>query len=113
MGDRGNIVYNDGENNIYFYTHWTGSDLPAIVQRALQKAIDTGREDDVQYLSRIIFCELVKGDFDGTTGYGISTWMGDGGIEIYVNGAKGTVAFNEIIYATFDDFLAVDFRMGE
>lgn len=76
MGDRGNIVmhYEVG-GEIYFYSHWRGSDLPKILQAALLKGKD--RWDDSQYLPRIVFCELVKGDEGGRTGYGISPTIGD------------------------------------
>lgn len=75
MGDRGNIVIRQqspsGERtHIYFYTHWEGTHIP----KTLQKALDRGKSrwDDPAYLSRIIFCELIKEDVMSTTGYGIS-----------------------------------------
>jgi hypothetical protein len=94
MGDRGNIVLHygthktrDGEREydpVYLYTHWHGSELPAILARAL----DRGRErwDDPSYLARIIFSEMVGSDEQdawpgiaapGTTGFGISPWAPD------------------------------------
>lgn len=84
MGDRGNIkiVDDDGGPDVYFYTHWRGSDLESIVRAALIRG--KVRWDDGPYLARIIFCELVKGDENGTTGCGISTTLGDGGDRIYV-----------------------------
>ena len=43
MGDRANIemVYESGEK-IYFYTHWSGSELPEILQNALNGAKEDG-----------------------------------------------------------------------
>lgn len=77
MGDRANVRVNDGDNKVYLYTHWSGSDLPAILQAALKRG--KGRWDDTQYLTRVIFCEMVKDDILGDTGYGISVSLGDGG----------------------------------
>jgi len=74
MGDRGNIKFID-EGEIYFYTHDMGSDLKQIVAMALDRG--ESRWSDGQYLARIIFCELIKRDVLGTTGYGISTYVGD------------------------------------
>lgn len=73
MGDRGMIVVHDGydSNQVGLYTHWFGSDLPRILQEALNK----GKEqwDDPPYLARIIFCEMIIADNsnDGTKGFGI------------------------------------------
>lgn len=81
MGDRGNIrlLYGEEKRPIYFYTHWSGSDLDSIVRNALARE---ERWDDPSYLGRIIFCELVKGQEDGTTGFGIDVEIGDGGDQI-------------------------------
>lgn len=39
----------------------------------LAKALDRGRDrwTDSEYLTRIIFCDMVRDDMDSTTGYGI------------------------------------------
>jgi len=70
MGDRGNIAiqYENGQR-IYFYTHWKGSQTREIVKKALARK---ERWNDDAYLARIIFCELIDGDTDGETGFGIS-----------------------------------------
>ena len=78
MGDRANIrikqQYDETGNAtnlyIYLYSHWGGSDLPMVLQMALKKK---WRWDDPSYLTRIIFCEMVKDDVAGETGYGIAT----------------------------------------
>lgn len=76
MGDRGNIVMRQKDGNqIFFYTHYDGSDLPRILQDALIRGED--RWDDEPYLGRIIFCELVKDDVLNNLGYGISTYETD------------------------------------
>lgn len=76
MGDRGNIVFvqNNGQE-IYFYTHWSGCELPSILKDALIRGKD--RWDDEPYLTRIIFCEMIKDDVLGITGYGITTYETD------------------------------------
>ena len=40
MGERGNIVVRalqDWRDDLWFYTHWSGSDIEGTVQRALAK----------------------------------------------------------------------------
>ena len=81
MGDRANIVIekdNSGlfPHEIYFYTHWRGSDIKDILKKSLFRG--KGRWDDGQYLSRVIFCDLMGSDVNGLTGIGISTGVGDG-----------------------------------
>ena len=76
MGDRGNIKFvGTGPSPIYFYTHYEGSELDAILRRGL----DNGRNrwNDAQYLARIVFCAMVVDNVDGETGYGISTQLYD------------------------------------
>lgn len=78
MGDRGNIVIRydlgDGKkSDVYFYTHWSGTEIGQVVQKALAKR---ERWDDDSYLARIIFDGLVGKD-TGTTGFGISPTITD------------------------------------
>jgi hypothetical protein len=76
MGDRGNIVLKSkGQPNIFLYTHWSGSELPTVVQNALKRG--KGRIGDDPYLNRIIFIELVKDDILSETGFGLSTEVCD------------------------------------
>lgn len=109
MGDRGNIVMEESDGKrVYFYSHWSGSELFKILQNALTTG--KSRWDDEQYLARVIFCELVKDD-DGITGYGISTYMGDNEHPVFVvnsnkqqvrveeskNGRSGPWSFEEFL----------------
>lgn len=72
MGDRGNIVVSDGEAGaVVLYTHWDGSRIEHIARAALARG---QRWDDAPYLTRIIFCEMVKGAEAQESGYGISVW---------------------------------------
>ena len=93
MGDRGNIVirdqYTEG-GEVYFYAHWNGSNLAETVQAALARK---QRWNDGPYLARIIFCELVKGDEDGETGYGISCGLCDNGHALLVVDMKTSTVY--------------------
>jgi len=86
MGDRANIqMLNEEDKSVYLYTHWRGSELPGILQRALAKR---WRWNDDAYLARIIFCEMVKGSETGETGFGISASLGDGDDRILIVDAR-------------------------
>lgn len=74
MGDRGNVYMKEDDRGVYLYTHWSGSELPFVVQNALKQQ---RRWSDGPYLARIIFCEMVKGQELKETGFGISTHMPD------------------------------------
>ena len=78
MGDRGNIQITqtyqvaDGsrqEATAFLYTHWGGSEVATVLASALKRGYD--RTDDPEWLSRIIFQELI-GDDHSNTGFGIS-----------------------------------------
>mgnify|MGYP001590134658 CR=1 FL=1 len=66
MGERGQLQI----GKVYLYTHWEGDKLKETLKTALSRK---ERWDDEEYLARIIFCEMVKGSQDETTGYGIGT----------------------------------------
>lgn len=73
MGDRANIVIDDNGSRVFLYTHWSGLELPEILRAALARR---ARWDDPQYLSRIVFQQMVGTD-RGETGFGISAVCGD------------------------------------
>jgi len=66
MGDRGQIKIGD----VYLYTHWDGSNLKQTLKRALEKQ---WRWDDIEYLPRIIFEEMIGKEKGTETGFGIGT----------------------------------------
>lgn len=105
MGDRGNIVV----GKVWLYTHWDGSNIKDIVKAALERG--KSRWNDEPYLTRIIFCEMIKGDVMGLSGYGISAEMGDNGHPIiFVECDKQVVQekkeSGEIVSTwTFEDFI--------
>lgn len=69
MGDRANVAIQGPNGRVYLYTHWRGMELPEIVRRALARR---QRWEDPSYLARIVFCQMVRDEVDGVTGYGIS-----------------------------------------
>lgn len=101
MGDRGQVrfIYSDYSEDgdggeVWFYTHWGASELVGIVQSALRRG--KGRWDDDEYLARIIFCEMVGNDVDGTTGYGIGmSKHGDVWQVVTVDASNNTVTVEE------------------
>lgn len=81
MGDRGNIaVLQDSGNGqidqVWFYGHWAGTAMPAVLKEALKAG--KGRWDDDPYLARIIFCRMLAPErlYDDT-GFGISCRLQD------------------------------------
>ena len=99
MGARANIMchYSDG-GKVNFYSHWDGDGLAYKLKAALKRQ---ERWDDEMYLARIIFCEMVKDEIDGETGYGISPYVGEEEYKtLHVNFDKQTVngtPFSEFI----------------
>jgi len=77
MGDRANIClrFEDG-NEIYLYSHGSGSLLPEKLAEAL--AFGVNRWDDEQYLARIITSRVFADLVDAATGGGLSPYLGDG-----------------------------------
>lgn len=118
MGNRANIYIKDApETGVWLYTHWEGYRLPAVLQSALKRH---QRWDDSQYLSRIIFCEMVKDKPEGETGYGISSQPCDGGYTLLiVNTGNQTVSLGDGRYGTtpikswgFTDYCALEMKDG-
>jgi len=77
MGTRAQVFIqdsysDDASKGVYLYQHWDGDYLFQEVQNAIAKG---DRWNDPEYLTRIIFCEMVKtfDQVDGSTGYGIGT----------------------------------------
>lgn len=79
MGDRANIII-EGDGDmfpapVYFYTHGRGSEIKRSLQATLRRK---QRWDDHPYLARMIFCDLIGDYAKESTGFGISTRIGDG-----------------------------------
>jgi hypothetical protein len=69
MGDRSNIVIKSGDQEIFLYGHWMGLEYINVLKKALERGKD--RWQDPAYLARIVFCEMVRSDIDGSMSYGI------------------------------------------
>ncbi len=111
MGDRAQIVLKNNdqsESSIYLYTHWNGYELPEILRQALIRG--EGRWDDDPYLSRIIFCEIIKDDVLGTTGAGISLEYQDSSsdrdITVFLAHQEIKVGNNPIIFS-FAEYVSI------
>lgn len=102
MGDRANIFMKDSDDRgVYFYTHWAGTELPKDLRDALARR---DRWDDYQYLSRIVFCQMIAHDVSGSTGYGISPYCGDGSDRVLIVDVDNrTVAFSNKLWS-FDEY---------
>jgi len=95
MGDRGVIkVYQGkGRQPVCLYTHWCGDEIYGFLKRSLARR---ERWEDKAYLTRIIFCEMIKGHEDDTTGFGISTYIPDNEHTVLgVNPDKKLVTFED------------------
>ena len=112
MGDRANILVKKGEEQVCLYTHWAGSELPETLQKALQRGEQ--RWNDFQYLTRIIFCEMIARDeLEGLTGYGITQVPHDGSDRvIQVNVDAQTVQTPRKDAVSFADFIKREATWG-
>ncbi len=78
MGDRANVIVKSGDEQVVLYTHWNGEGLPELVRVAMARGKE--RWNDFQYLTRIIFCNMIPAtEWDNLRGYGITTKIHDGG----------------------------------
>lgn len=71
MGDRAMAEIRTSEGNLYFYTHWSGFDLPAHARKALDEAAP--RKGDDPYALRRIVDVLIResGTRDSEAGSGL------------------------------------------
>ncbi len=104
MGARVNVeVQYKNEPSIFLYSHWGGSELALKVKKALAKR---ERWDDPQYLTRIIFCQMVGKDWEMTTGYGIAPYPGEESFPtVRVNTENHTVTIGGKLW-TFEEYIA-------
>ncbi|NTF16889.1 hypothetical protein G6L37_00420 [Agrobacterium rubi] len=104
MGDRANIQIREGSNSVYLYTHWHGSETPAMLHRALHRGRERWTHPD--YLARIIFCEMVRGNEMDLTGFGISSTEMGASKHILVDTNAQTVTIDSGEPTSFEDYLA-------
>ena len=101
MGCRGTIeIWNDAaapkdaETPVVLYTHWGAKRMMVNVISALKRK---ERWSDPPYLSRIIFCEMIAGNYNSTTGYVIQTYnAGDTEEEIVIDCSRCEVTRTRI-----------------
>ncbi len=105
MGDRANVRVKSQASDVFLYTHWGGYALPETVRKALSLR---ERWSDDSYLARIIFCSMVRGDdAEATTGFGISSTIGDGEDQlITVDVEAQTVKVNAQAPVSFKDYIS-------
>lgn len=78
MGDRGAIVIRDKDDEVFLSTHWHGSELPLVTHKSL--ALRTQWKVP-NYLARIIFCAMVKGQEAEVSDFGISSSLSGSGVD--------------------------------
>lgn len=71
MGDRAMAEIKTQDGSLYFYTHWSGRELPADALKALEAA--KPRLGDDSYATKIVVDSLIKasGSRDKETGAGL------------------------------------------
>lgn len=90
---------------VCFYTHWLVASLPEIVQRAIRRDV---RWHDPTYLARIVFCELVKGNENGETGFGIAPYAENGGIAIVIDMPSQSIEIPDVGRWSFAEYASLD-----
>ena len=107
MGNRANVVIKDRGEKVCLYTHWNGTDLPEVLRKAMTRGQQ--RWDDLSYLARIVFCDMVEGEERELTGFGISVTPQEGHDRIIdVDIAAQTVTFPRRAAVSFKEFIAGD-----
>lgn len=109
MGERGQILIKD--TGIYLYSHWAGYALKNMVQEALQRK---QRWTDVEYLTRIIFCEMIKEEVMEETGYGIgNSEHGDLSYPLLIIDVKNQKVKENNLVWSFEDFIKQKFEESD
>lgn len=73
MGDRINVIVKQEEAAVVLYSHWLGSNMKGIIAEALNSDAGRNRRTHYNYLTRIIFCSMMKGyENDLEHGFGIN-----------------------------------------
>lgn len=74
MGARTNFVIKTTGNpseNIVLYSHWGGDESESAFAYAISKAMPRIKMGDTSYAARIIVSQLIGGDWDSETGFGL------------------------------------------
>ena len=92
MGARTQVKIIHGKKAVYLYSHYDSGEILGIVQKGLKKGVS--RWTDHEYLSRILFCEMIKDDVEGLLGYGIGVSKhGDLDNMVTIDPTKQTISF--------------------
>ena len=107
MGDRGQVkVIQWKDKPVYLYTHYFGSEVDEVVKRALRRK---QRWTDGSYLTRIIFCEMIKGFEEDELGFGISAGIVDHYVSVNIHVGNQTVEVvkhgDTQFKGSFEDFI--------
>jgi len=109
MGDRGQFYMED--EKIYLYTHWGAYRMEKDLQAALDRG--RGRWGDPEYFARILFCELVKDDIDGETGFGIGSEVHCDIRKLITVDCKNKLVSRDDMEWTFEEFIDQNFKEEE
>jgi hypothetical protein len=113
MGDRGNIAVVQSDGQVWFYTHWSGSEVKQRAQQAVIRG--KSRWSDKSYFTRCVADEFIpklkKGE--EPTGYGISTRICDNEHPIMVLDCNREIAFLIEESALDDGRVPKDYKPSE
>jgi len=102
MGARANVIIKSGTEQVVLYSHWGGRDVVTQVKEALARK---ARWDDFQYLTRIVFCQMLD-DLTGETGFGITTTIHDNEFPVTtINVDDQTVEVEDGKTLSFEEFI--------
>ena len=117
MGDRSNVkVVADEKHYVYLYAHWTGNKLLENVHSALKRK---ERWSDDSYLSRIVFCEMLRyrylddltEAFDDECSFGISSYEPENNYRnITLDCEKEEITVGDL-KSSFEEFVAAPEKM--
>jgi len=98
MGGRAQIAVKHDKKLVWLYTHWDGSEIYSTLAAALRRG--RSRWDVCEYLTRVIFSQMVKDDWEAVTRFGIGVSM-HGDVEHHVpvvDGEKQMITWRKAPY---------------
>lgn len=104
MGARAQVLIED--TGVYLYTHWGSGSIIEDVRDALNSEAGRARQNDPEYLGRIIFDVMKDGETDVETGFGIGTKAHTDldFAPIAINCSNRSIRVKGILYS-FEDFI--------
>ena len=110
MGDRAQLEITDGKASVFFYTHWSGHDLAAVLARGL--TVGRSLKDDRSYCLGSVVREFVRstGGLDVTASLGVGFAFKDNdderGAPLTLDVVRKTVRFGDGPAVPVKTFLA-------